>query len=486
MSSRLVREIYKDILPCQETVILFPEASKSVLSSIFSILASGQSQLPQEYHQHYQEIIDTSTLLGIQLSHLTILQNNGSDLTPVDYVRIPFIAEKTVNNSEFDNDFNGNNESDNDFNENHEDSDYFDDIKPDSLFEDSLVNVKNEIASEVKINETEEIVENDLEDDDNGEENDKTIVDTKATRDVYQFVGHHYEKIGDSLWKCLKCKFKATNEAKMVTHIGIRHNAMRIRTADRDYLCMFCDVKLRTKTALDRHISEIHEGVDLTLSCDLCDFKCRTAETMDAHKAKNHGTKAKYEVECPDCAKMFSCTSSLIIHRKSIHLLIRKNCELCDYTAGTSMNLNNHINKVHEGIRYQCTICNGVLGQKFRYTEHMKKLHKEHDLNDYELKKVYKCFNCKKVFKEKFQRDAHSSKCTGSKVKLKKQSSFECNICFKTFTAKKSLRTHIESIHNNIKEKCTLCEYRGIKGNLMRHMIKKHSNKMDDAEDEYY
>ena len=104
MSSRLVREIYKDILPCQETVILFPEASKSVLSSMFSILASGQSQLPQEYHQHYQEIIDTAALLGIQLSHLTILQNNGADLTHVDYVRIPFIAEKTVNNYESDND----------------------------------------------------------------------------------------------------------------------------------------------------------------------------------------------------------------------------------------------------------------------------------------------------------------------------------------------------------------------------------------------
>ena len=148
----MFRGIFKHILSCLDSVIILPDIPKSVLSSIFSILGSGQSQLPQEYHQHYQQIIDTASLLGIELSHLTILQGTGSDLQPVDYVTIPFKSDKIKSKPDDD--------SDNEWNDNTEDTDYFDDIKPDSPLEESYVDVKNEISNELNDNSSDDEADN--------------------------------------------------------------------------------------------------------------------------------------------------------------------------------------------------------------------------------------------------------------------------------------------------------------------------------------
>jgi len=304
----------------------------------------------------------------------------------------------------------------------------------------------------------------------------KEIKDTNEDKaldasDFYQLVNHHYE-LRENGYQCLKCKFVAGNEAKIVTHIGIRHNGFSIREGKR-LKCIICDRTFSKKDSMDQHIQEAHEGVDCSIKCNLCEFKCRTQAALKSHLFKNHG-KSEYGMVCDKCDKTFACKKSLRIHINSMHTGIRLYCNLCDFSAATKGNLKKHMKRDHEGLRYKCNLCGSILSDVYHYKVHLETIHSKIGQESKILPSIfYMCYKCKKEFKNLDERQEHSKTCNGKPKEAKKLPPY-CKLCKKMYSCQKSLRIHMESIHEDIKEKCPLCDYRGIKGNLKVHMRRKH------------
>jgi len=61
---------------------------------------------------------------------------------------------------------------------------------------------------------------------------------------------------------------------------------------------------------------------------------------------------------------------------------------------------------------------------------------------------------------------------------------FQCSYCWKGFTTKQNMQTHIRIIHNKIKQyTCEECNFEfGQKGDLDRHLVRKHTKKQTNTE----
>ena len=62
---------------------------------------------------------------------------------------------------------------------------------------------------------------------------------------------------------------------------------------------------------------------------------------------------------------------------------------------------------------------------------------------------LFNCPHCPKTFKRKDNMEAHLI--THTKVKIPKETNFECSICSKSFSYQHSLTYHIETQHNKKK-----------------------------------
>ena len=60
----------------------------------------------------------------------------------------------------------------------------------------------------------------------------------------------------------------------------------------------------------------------------------------------------------------------------------------------------------------------------------------------------------------------------------------KCDQCDREFTEKARLQTHVDFIHNNIKQKCEFCDKtyggEGFEANMKRHLLQCHSNDTDE------
>ena len=102
---------------------------------------------------------------------------------------------------------------------------------------------------------------------------------------------------------------------------------------------------------------------------------------------------------------------------------------------------------LHTGIQLQsliCVLCNAVMFHQTELTTHM-----ENHLNE--------------------------NTCTKQPIYHLK--SHQCQICDYTASQKRSLKIHIDSIHNQLKtHKCSICDYTAYqRGQLKRHIDSKHN-----------
>jgi len=110
-------------------------------------------------------------------------------------------------------------------------------------------------------------------------------------------------------------------------------------------------------------------------------------------------------------------------------------CDLCTKSYKSAEGLNKHNKSVHEGVRYQCDQCD------------------------------IKAFSSTNGLKTHI-----------SKIHLKIEEQFVCDLCAKTFNQVQSLRNHKKSVHEGFRYQCDQCDIKPftLKGTLRKHVVSIH------------
>ena len=224
---------------------------------------------------------------------------------------------------------------------------------------------------------------------------------------------HMLIHLGVSKWKCEECGESFTRNAGLQSHLIKVHNH---EPPVEVYTCKKCGFKAESRQYLDIHTEEAHKN-EYQYDCDICnEFSCNDKMEFVAHVSSAH--QLAYAYFCKYCEKGFQKKTELFDHVKDEH--------------GSS--------KVHE-----CVECGEGFLRKSSYMRHLKTQHLK--------ERPFKCDICSLAFdrREKLLRHAKTHQ-TNNTVSLKKESlsfdNMQCkvsleNICPENLDSVTPLTTHV-------------------------------------------
>jgi len=257
------------------------------------------------------------------------------------------------------------------------------------------------------------------------------------------------------------------------------------------YQCDICNAQYAEKKTLKNH-KTLHTGQLPKLSCENCEYQTLSRQCFYWHKKHNHVPKT-YSFECKICQKLFTKVTLLNQHVRRNHQKVKDiKCKSCDKAFYHTANLIKHTNSVHLGLRKECEICHGQFSDINR---HKKRVHSHTKSTE----KIH-CNVCGKAFSNKESLDSHvqyihtlgtNNQCeicnkmfsriaSLKKHKKSKHNSikqdYECPECNKQLSCRDSLMGHIRNIHEERKEVllCVKCNYKGRKKDLEKHINAVH------------
>ncbi|CAG2111171.1 unnamed protein product [Medioppia subpectinata] len=111
-------------------------------------------------------------------------------------------------------------------------------------------------------------------------------------------------------YKCPECQMTTNSPSALKHHITYKHNN------ERPFCCQFCDIRLKSKSDLRRHIDTHNE--EPPYKCSLCNFQSRSVHTFYRHNKETH-LAIKCQYVCNVCHKEFSRGNNLTRHLTTIH-----------------------------------------------------------------------------------------------------------------------------------------------------------------------
>ena len=203
------------------------------------------------------------------------------------------------------------------------------------------------------------------------------------------------------------------------------------------YPCTYCSSGFISQELLDKHLylckSKKLQEASTCNTCDICNHQFSSIQNLKMHTNSCHG-----EFHCPECKEMFSSYEKRKTHHSKVHLGTTFSCEECGKSFNNKGLLTRHVRTVHQEHQdYKCKQCGREFNLLANLTCHVSTVH--------ELSKPYKC------------------------------TVIDCGIRFSQITG---LKTHMQSIHDQIKYPCTECGYQATqKCHLKRHMNSVHLRK---------
>ena len=246
-----------------------------------------------------------------------------------------------------------------------------------------------------------ELEEQESDPDDDFEEEKPAVKEKKKAKKVSEKV----EKCDEENLVCPICN-------KVITKYWMKGH-LETHTEERKHACQLCGAKYKTKMCLRSHIWAVHAEFEEVVPCSFCGKTFPSKFKIQRHIARNHTA-----IQCGQCEKMLENRMKLtqhmkVEHGKQVKKAVAKTsfCDLCGKTVG-SLSLKKHL-----------AICNGTGKRRSRG------------------RMVVTCEVCGKVFKKSYNLKVHMTKHTGVK-------NFACDLCDKSFVAKRTLIQHKEKNHS--------------------------------------
>ncbi|XP_044763106.1 zinc finger protein 845-like [Coccinella septempunctata] len=341
-----------------------------------------------------------------------------------------------------------------------------------------------------------------------------------------------------SEYTCEICSQKAQSKCEIVSHIRFTHpkcklfckvcgNILRsqqnlsdhLNDHSNSYICQFCGDSLPSKIKLKMHILSLHRKI-LSLSCGICLKLFENQHILKDHVQLVHKNDLRPLTSCTVCGKNYGSKWKTYDHLNKSHGRIFKVCKACLEIFNTEEELNLHCEELHSSKNQNVTIVkNNYPKEDVEEIEESESCKEEiedvedvgteelfspfaQDLSAMKISLLEKRLLGKKINEENQTKIEDKTKLNPTKTKqpLKKDSPrYEddiaaqqgsskrtvyvdsdvpslCEICFKTWPAKKHLWQHYIRCHKSVAATvCGIClktnvDYR----TLQRHLRQNH------------
>ena len=264
------------------------------------------------------------------------------------------------------------------------------------------------------------------------------------------------------------------------------------------FLCLICQKAFDHEVILKSHIKHTHPKSNILIKCEFCEKQFALEKALHFHQDQRHEDKL-FHLEksfiCPvaHCQKTFRKDTFLGLHLQASHksetadgidlskypidstLMVIKQTDLSEsdgkVKAKPKLKEASCTEELQVISKTQCTICGKLVPSKF-LCSHMKK---------HEKSASYSCLKCDKTFQSNYYLTEHNLHLHSNRVftcpmencgkSFKKRSVLQCHIqcihtnrmrhhcshCIKTFSMKADLLNHIKSVHDGLKELCSVC-----------------------------
>nr|CAH7729029.1 unnamed protein product [Callosobruchus chinensis] len=316
--------------------------------------------------------------------------------------------------------------------------------------------------------------------------------------------------VTSKLYECTECHYKTT-----MKHDFNRHTSMHQGTTPSySVTCAHCNVKLKSKRALDDHVIRKHPDFVTSVSrkiheCSMCSYKTLHKSSFDKHMTTHTETTLR---ECIHCNATFKSRASLDDHTLRKHpdfiaTITRKiyECINCIYKTTIKSHFNKHMSVHTENARGGiCVQCNATFKSARALDDHVVKKHpndtasvsrKIHECTKCSYKTIFRydldrhdasshpeavsCIHCNLILKTKAALDEHVVKKHPDSIASLARRIYECLQCFYKTTIKRNFDRHL-STHSEDVSSCELiqCDHCTAKFksklSLDDHVIRKH------------
>ena len=249
--------------------------------------------------------------------------------------------------------------------------------------------------------------------------------------------------------KCQYCEEKFTNYYFLYKHKDQEHSSEIVPKKVKPDRCKECLMDLDSFKS-----PQLHEENCKTLQeriCEYCGVQFKALSQLRDHRGEVHNLGM---LKCSDCDKLFASENRLKTHAKNSHVTEECKCDICHARFHKRKTMTHHMVKNHRGMKvvmsedgtklFQCSHCNEEYTEVEPLDDHLNLEHKDLKINPRS-----RCHRCEESFDTEELRKEHSKNC---------EAIFTCHICGTTMTNKRSLVTHIKSIHQKIRRaKCHKC-----------------------------
>ncbi|XP_034232170.1 zinc finger protein 271-like [Thrips palmi] len=285
----------------------------------------------------------------------------------------------------------------------------------------------------------------------------------------------HKHPSEEKLFSCEFCDKNFQTEVKWKRHV-LSHTKLPMQERDSGEKCTKCGEEFFSVKELQRHLKDVHNlKPDRKYECDICGRCYGNASGLNIHRA-THSNETPYL--CDICGKSFKHRANLRCHKRSHgNETHRHACDICPKLFPSKFHLNEHRN-VHLNITpYSCTVCDKKFHRRIQLRQH-KTVHNSgstfecpqcgagfnrrgnmtQHMKRHSNERKFSCKVCKQSFETLSEVVQHRREHTVQEIKdnSEEKKQLTCSQCPKIFSTSKGLEEHTKT-HSNISFECELC-----------------------------
>lgn len=270
----------------------------------------------------------------------------------------------------------------------------------------------------------------------------------------------------EEIWfSCNFCSKKLKQRKIMLRHMRGKHDPEKLPAG-----CRFCVERFKSVEILSEHERMFHENdKHSTIFCDICGASGSSLAGMENHRTDDHKVAANLTITSPpgsdDVEKLLTKRGDYKFHPRPLlgfqnlkYDDVRYSCNFCDKIFKPRKSMLRHMKMKHdpEVSPFGCDHC----VERFISFEGLSKHKAEH--KGKEVARILFCDLCgvsgdRRDGMESHMTDDHlnfndgeKAKKTNFHVQAGSEASFKCDVCSKIFGCKSLLRSHVQSLHEQL------------------------------------